>query len=137
MYFLNKFPTFFFILFSQILVCFFEIIQKAKSLRNRDALVLISSIVGSSIGDVDSETYLTRAETKMIWEYDLRQEKHFQLAEHYRNMDETSLYSFIEPSLYSQNTRLGPVGKEKLELLYFSFSHSFILSLSSFFFVEF
>ena len=103
-------------------MCFcFEIIAKTKSLRNRDVLNLISSIVGSSIGDVDSETHMTREETKLVWDYDIRREKYYQMSEHYRNMDENELYSFVEPTLYSQKSRLGPVGKEKLELLYLFF----------------
>ena len=87
-----------------------------KNLRNRDALELISSIVGSSIGDIDSDTHLSREETKLLWDYDIRREKHYQLAEHYRNMDETKCYSFVEPSLYVQKSRIGPVGTQCLKL---------------------
>ena len=98
--------------------CFFEIIDKVKKLRCKEALQLMYTIVGSSIGDPESDTHMDRSEVKIVWDLDLRKEKHERLSEHYRNMEEFEFYSFVEPSLYSQKSRIGPVGEECVKLWY-------------------
>ena len=102
----------------------------AKHIRCHDAIVLINSIVGSCIGNPDSDTHMTRAEVRQVLDIDIRKSKHEMLGEHYAQMEESHYYSFVEPTLYSQRSRIGPVGVECLELWYLTFQTFFSLKNS-------
>ena len=94
-----------------------EVIAMAKRSKCHDAIVLINSLCGSCIGDPNTETHMTRAELKDVLNIEIRKSKYEMLSEHYAQMEESHYYSFVEPTLYSQKSRLGPVGKQCLELL--------------------
>ena len=108
---------------------FVEIVDMTKSLRCHDAIVLINSLVGSSIGNSATDTHMDLSDVKKVWGFDMRKEKYETLAAHYDKMEEEHYYSFVEPTLYSRGSRLGPVGKSALELWYFYFFTSFCFSI--------
>ena len=95
---------------------FVEIVRILKNRRCYSALAMLSSIVGSSIGDPESDTHLTHSEAKSVWNYDLSKQKYELYGEHYAEMESTHYYAFQEPSLYQKGVRLGPVGVRALEL---------------------
>ena len=106
---------------------FVEIVDMTKSLRCHDAIVLINSLVGSSIGNSASDTHMDFSDVKKVWGFDMRKEKYETLTSHYDQMEEQHFYSFVEPTLYSRGSRLGPVGESCLKLWYFYFIFCFAI----------